>query len=175
MERRVLVLTSWYMPVQVISWREAIVDLYLDKVESIIDYDDEVRSPSIIMKIPAVVRIRRKIKAIRPNVRFSKANVMVRDNERCQYCGKEKTISELTLDHVIPRKHGGKTCWNNIVSACKPCNTKKGCKSADESGMFPLKVPVQPRDLPMISPVRSLEHTPKEWYEFVKPYIVSYV
>ena len=80
----------------------------------------------------------------------------------------------LTADHLIPRANGGKTCFENVVAACGPCNSKKGCMTTDEAGMFPRRMPARPKSLPLVSPVRDLEHAPVEWVPFVRPYLPTY-
>ena len=72
----------------------------------------------------------------RRGIRFSRANVYQRDGYRCQYCRQKFSARELSYDHVVPRAAGGRTCWENIVTACRPCNTRKGSRGCDESGMW---------------------------------------
>lgn len=167
MERRTLVLTSWYMPMQIINWRDAIVDLYQNKVEAVINYDEVVRSPSVEMRVPAVVRIRRKVKMIKPKVKFSKANIVVRDRGRCQYCLKQFSMSQLTFDHVFPRSRGGETTWENVVCACRSCNMAKGDKTPEEAGMLLHTIPRRPEALPW-SPLRVHgPDVPEQWEGYV--------
>jgi 5-methylcytosine-specific restriction endonuclease McrA len=155
------------MPIQIINWRDAIIDLYQNKVESIIDYDDTVRSPSVEMKIPAVIRIRRKTKVIKPKVKFSKLNIVTRDNSRCQYCLEKFPASRLTYDHVFPRSRGGETSWENVVCACRPCNMRKGDKTPEEAGMRLHTVPRRPEALP-VAPLRVQgADIPEQWEGFV--------
>jgi 5-methylcytosine-specific restriction endonuclease McrA len=167
MQRHVLVLTSWYFPYQVIPWQAAITQLYLGKAERLADYAEEVRSPSITMKMPAVVRLRRDLGKRKRGIKFSRFNVYTRDDFRCQYCGERKPMRELTFDHVVPRAHGGSTTWDNIVTACKPCNSAKGRRSCDEAGMFPRREPVRPKTLPLHSPVGDPDRAPTEWLPFL--------
>lgn len=173
MERKVLVLTSWFFPYQVLRWQDAVRLIYTGSANVVTEYNEELRSPSVIWKMPAVIRLHPDVEPKR-KIKFSRINIFTRDRFTCQFCGKKKKVKELTFDHLIPRKNGGKTCWDNIVSACSACNLEKGCRTTDESGMFPLKLPVRPKSLPLISPVRDLEHAPEEWHEFVRPYLPSY-
>jgi 5-methylcytosine-specific restriction endonuclease McrA len=170
MERKVLVLTSWFFPYQILAWQDAVRLLYLDSATVVAEYDEELRSPSTTWKMPAVVRLRKNLE-LKRKVKYSRMNVFLRDRHTCQYCGKRKSDRELTQDHLIPRKNGGTTCFENIVTACKPCNSKKGCKTSDESGFFPFKIPVRPKSLPLAIPVKDLEHAPKEWYDYLSPYL----
>jgi 5-methylcytosine-specific restriction endonuclease McrA len=167
MQRKVLVLTHWYFPYQIVPWQAAITQLYLGKADRIADYAEEVRSPSITMKMPAVIRLRRDVGKRKHAVKLSRFNVFARDQFRCQYCGEPKAMRELTYDHVVPRAHGGRTTWDNIVTACKPCNGKKGRRSCDEVGMFPLRSPVRPRTLPLASPVGDPNGAPTEWLPYL--------
>jgi 5-methylcytosine-specific restriction endonuclease McrA len=167
MEKRVLVLTSWYMPVQIVTWRDAITSLYLGKVEAVVDYSEVVRSPSVAMQIPAVVRTVRKQANVKRGIKFSRPNVYARDGGRCQYCLARLPMGRLTYDHVFPRSRGGETTWTNVVMACKPCNAKKDDKTPEEAGMALHCVPRRPSSLP-IEPLRlsGFADIPEEWAAF---------
>src|SRR5690606_12093917 len=104
---------------------DAVTLLYLGKADRVVDYADEIRSPSVTMKMPAVIRLRRSFGKVKRGVKFSRVNVFARDEHRCQYCGQRLAANKLTYDHVIPRSAGGRTEWTNIVTACRPCNARK--------------------------------------------------
>ena len=87
-------------------------------------------------------------------VRFSRENVYLRDQGRCQYCAESVTRSVATYDHVLPRAQGGRTIWENIVTACGACNAKKGPRTPLEAGMPLRKPPYRPRELPTPEPHR---------------------
>ncbi len=167
MTKRTLLLTSWYFPLKVIRWEDAITMLYLKKADSVIDYDEEIRSPSTAMSLPAVLRLRRNIGKVKRGVKFSRVNVFTRDSFRCQYCGQRSAMSKLTYDHVVPRSCGGRTEWTNIVTACKPCNASKADRTPEESGMFPHNRPVRPKSLPLTGPVIDAARAPREWQDFL--------
>ena len=113
-------------PVSVIDWRRAVKLYFQGRITVLNWYDDwEVSSPTTTMKVPATI-MTKKYHHIKKPVRFSRFNVHLRDEFKCQYCGDEHTFKELTMDHVKPRSAGGTTCWMNIVSACKDCNRDKG-------------------------------------------------
>ena len=173
MEHKTLVLTNWFFPYQILGWRDAIIQVYTETSSVVAEYDEEVRSPSVVWKVPAVVRLRPDIKP-RRKVKFSRFNVFTRDNFTCQYCGVKKVMRELTFDHMVPRKRGGQTRWSNIVTACTTCNSTKGSLTCDEAGMFPRRRPSRPKSLPLVSPVRDLEWAPEEWHDFVRPYLPTY-
>ncbi len=167
MMSRTLLLTSWFFPHTIIRWEDAVTMLYLSKADRVIDYEQEIHSPSVSMKMPAVVRLRRKFGRTKRGVKFSRINVFTRDGFRCQYCSTKLPMGQLTYDHVIPRSCGGRTEWTNIVSACRPCNSRKGNRTADESGMFLRNAPVRPKTLPMTRPIIDVEHAPREWRDFL--------
>jgi len=164
---RTLLLSQSYEPVKIISWQRAITLLSLGKVEVVEEFEGEVRSPSIIIKMPAVVRLLRAFQRHRKPVKFSRVNIYARDKYRCQYCGKRHRIEDLTYDHVIPRSKGGKTIWTNIVTCCWPCNKKKGDMLPEEAGM-PLRAhPKQPRWVPAISVQIRSRTVPDPWRDYL--------
>ena len=75
----------------------------------------------------------------------NRANLLWRDNNQCQYCGKHFCPDSLTMDHVVPKSRGGKNTWINLVTACKKCNQKKGNKTPTECGMYPKRKPKAPK------------------------------
>lgn len=115
------------LPLSTMTWHDSIKAQFLDKVSVISTYKDwEVHSPSITMKVPSIIMMKDYVH-INRSVKFCEENVLLRDEYSCQYCGLncEHDHSMLTYDHVIPSSQGGKTNWNNIVMACRPCNSKK--------------------------------------------------
>tara|TARA_R100000656_G_scaffold104176_1_gene76228 strand:- start:263084 stop:263611 length:528 start_codon:yes stop_codon:yes gene_type:complete len=160
---RTLVLDQSYSPHRVVSWQRAVTMLFQGKVEILEEYDEDIRSISITIKMPAVVRLLRKV-ARRRSVKFSRINVATRDKYRCQYCGTKHTLKRLTYDHVIPRAQGGKTTWENIVMACQKCNSTKGNQTPAQANMRLLSKPVKPNSLPVvrfhIDPQSTL---PEQW------------
>jgi 5-methylcytosine-specific restriction endonuclease McrA len=168
MTTRTLLLTPWYIPIQVLHWQDAIKMVYEETVDVIVEYDEEVRSPSVTWKMPAVVRLR-KLKRARAqgSIKFSRVNVYTRDGYRCQYCGERLDEAELSYDHVVPRYAGGRRTWTNIVTACKACNARKGSRSCDEAGMWPLRSPFEPSSLPLVGPRIDAATAPDEWQDFL--------
>jgi 5-methylcytosine-specific restriction endonuclease McrA len=167
MHTRTLLLAPWYFPLKVISWEAAIKLKYEGTADVVVEYDDEVSSPSVTWKVPAVMRLRKVPGSLKKGVKFSRQNVYMRDGYRCQYCTKKLPPHLLTYDHVTPKSHGGRRDWENIVTACGPCNLKKGNKTCDESGMFPRTLPYRPKSLPLTGPVLNVEEAPEEWRAFL--------
>jgi 5-methylcytosine-specific restriction endonuclease McrA len=166
MNARTLVLTPWYLPYRVVCWEDAITLVYLDKVEVVVSYSQVVRSPSVTLPLPAVIRMKKRVSTHRYRIRFSRVNVFMRDEFRCMYCGKECAQRELTFDHVIPRSQGGRTEWANILSACNRCNTKKGNRTPAQADMAPIRRPFKPDTLPMRPQRLDLGRIPEEWRDF---------
>lgn len=129
-----------YYPLSLWSWQDAIKAVFLDRVNILAEYDRRVSSPSMSMALPSVVCLKSYVKPSR-HPAFTRFNVFLRDRFQCQYCG---TDSDLTFDHVIPRRYGGETTWENIVAACSPCNLRKGGKMPREARMFPAQKPYHP-------------------------------
>jgi len=85
----------------------------------------------------------------RQQVKFSRGNIYLRDQNRCQYCWKKFSSSELSLDHVVPISRGGKSTWENVVCACLPCNVRKGNKLLSECEMRLRRHPARPKWHPL--------------------------
>jgi len=134
--RSVLVLNQDYQALSICSVERAVVLLFQHKAEMVAPRDGLVlRSPSTTFPWPSVIRLKRYISLPYRKVALSRKNVMRRDAFQCQYCGAR---DKLTIDHVFPRSRGGKDTWENLVTACIPCNTRKGNRTPEEANM-PLK------------------------------------
>lgn len=130
-----------YLPVSTWTWQDAIKSVYTDATRVIHEYEDwVVRSPSVSFRVPSVIMLRNYVRNMRV-ARFSDKNVFLRDRYTCQYCHKVFPESELTLDHVVPKKMGGKLRWDNIATACAPCNSTKG----HSTHLKPLHPPMRPK------------------------------
>ena len=129
-----------YYPLSVWPWQTAIKAVFLDRVDIIASYDRSVHSPSLDMKIPSVIALKQYVKPSEFPA-FTRFNVFLRDRFACQYCGRTEN---LTFDHVVPRRLGGKTTWENIITACAPCNMKKGGRTPQQAKMIPMVKPIRP-------------------------------
>ena len=128
------------LPISAVSWKEAILYLYHDKCDVLEWYDDWiVHSANWETHVPAVIMLKTYLRR-NSEVRFSKNNVYLRDTYQCLYCGTKVNNSTATMDHVVPLSKGGKTKWDNIVTACSPCNTRK----EDKTHMKPMYQPYKP-------------------------------
>ncbi|HTJ83080.1 MAG TPA: HNH endonuclease [Polyangiaceae bacterium] len=164
--RPTLLLNAWMLPQRIISWQEAITLWFLGKVDVLEAYDLVVSSPSTSVPMPAVVRLRRLVPHVRRGVKFSRANVFSRDGYTCQYCASKKPRCELSFDHVVPRTFGGRTAWENIVTACRPCNLKKRNRTPEQAGMRLLRKPMRPQSLPIEPMSFGGREIPIEWRDY---------
>jgi 5-methylcytosine-specific restriction endonuclease McrA len=122
-----------YFPLSLWSWQDALKSVFLKRVHIVSEYDRVVHSPSFEMRLPSVISLKRYIQQSKQPA-FTRFNVFLRDGFRCQYCGSGE---DLTFDHVLPRRLGGQTSWENITTACAPCNMRKGGRLDRDSKMFP--------------------------------------
>lgn len=144
-------LSTW--PLSLIPVENAIHALCRDRVVVVETWDEVFRSPSTEIRAPKVVALKHYAPVF-GEPKFCRRNVLLRDRFCCQYCGEKRPSHELTFDHVIPRSRGGRTTWENILTACVDCNSRKGALEPNFSGrrgvagndgrMRPLKVPRRP-------------------------------
>jgi 5-methylcytosine-specific restriction endonuclease McrA len=120
-----------YYPLSLWPWQEVIKAVFLDRVDVVQSYEHVVRSPSFEMQVPSVVALKSYVAQDRAPA-FTRFNLFLRDSFACQYCGSGE---DLTFDHINPRSRGGRTTWENIVTACAPCNLQKGGRTPREAGM----------------------------------------
>lgn len=162
-EARTLILSRGNELIGTISWQRAITLFTLGRVEILESYDREVRSVTVIFKIPAVVRLLRKIPYFRRGVSFSRINIFARDSFACQYCGVKPGTEKLTFDHVVPKSRGGRTTWENVATACSRCNLRKGNRTPEEAGMRLRTHPHEPASVGIVELTIKRRTIPKEW------------
>ncbi|MEN7546872.1 HNH endonuclease [Rapidithrix thailandica] len=139
MTRKVLILNADYRAISICNAYKAFLLVYLGKAEVIRKVHDVfLHSVNRTFDMPSVIRLQHYVKIPYRGVILTRQNIFKRDGNRCVYCNSNE---DLTLDHVIPKSRGGKTTWNNLVSACKSCNSKKGDYLPDEVDM---PLPYQP-------------------------------
>lgn len=166
----VLVLNASYSPLGTVTWMRSVTLIYEGKAEVIEEYEDKlIRSVSTQMKMPAVIRLFKYIKAKVLGLRFNRENVLMRDRFKCQYCLITVSSKTATFDHVIPKSKNGKTEWNNIVTSCKSCNLKKGDSSPEEAGMKLAAIPIKPSSIPLdvIFASRTQYKFHKSWKQYL--------
>ena len=157
-----------YFPLSIWSWQDAVKAVFLDRVNIVSEYEDEVRSPTFSMRLPSVIALKQYVPLSRRPA-FTRFNVFLRDRFTCQYCGATPGASELTFDHVIPKSRGGHTGWDNVVTACSDCNLIKGNKMPRDCGMVPAVAPVEPTNHQLQSNGRSFppNYLHESWRDFL--------
>ena len=132
-----------YFPLSLWSWQDTVKAVFLERVNIVSEYDEMVRSPSFEMRLPSVISLKKYIPASRRPA-FTRFNVFLRDRFACQYCGEGFPTHELTFDHIVPRSRGGRTTWENVVTACSGCNLRKSNRLPRECGIHPKSWPFSP-------------------------------
>jgi 5-methylcytosine-specific restriction endonuclease McrA len=159
LSRRTLVLNANYLPLAVyplslITGQEAVKAVYRGRASVVEEWDEAFRSPSIEIRVPRVIALN-EYTPINAEPKFCRRSILLRDHFRCQYCGVRFESKDLTFDHVVPRAKGGTTVWENILTACVPCNTAKRSRPANwsgkkGSGLRPLKEPRRPTTMELL-------------------------
>jgi 5-methylcytosine-specific restriction endonuclease McrA len=165
--RRVLILNQTFEPLQICSARRAVVLLFAGKAERVEDSGHVLRSPSTTVAVPSVIRLHHFVRQpVAPTLSFNKKNILKRDAYTCQYCGRNGG-ERMTIDHVIPKSLGGRTVWENVVSACRACNLRKGNKPLSAAGMQLLRKPVRPRSASYLGILAHASHHYERWRRYL--------
>ena len=160
----VLVLNQSYEPLTICRVRRAVVLLYHGKAEMLENGVGFIHSISNSFPIPSVIRVAYLIKRPRRLRKLTRFEIFNRDRYTCQYCGKE--TRQLTLDHIIPRYRGGQHTWENVVSACVPCNRRKAGKTPQEARMRLIRPPSYPHGSTLFIPYQY-QQTKSEWQKYL--------
>ena len=161
----VLVLNQNYEPLNVCQVRRAVVLIYRGKAEMLENGTGFIHSATNTFPLPSVIRLDYMIKRPRPMRKLTRLEVFNRDQYTCQYCGKQS--HQLALDRVFPRHQGGEHVWENVVSACIPCNRHKAGKTPSEAGMKLTHHPAPPHDnIYFYIPYHYLQ-TQHEWQKYL--------
>jgi 5-methylcytosine-specific restriction endonuclease McrA len=188
----VLLLNRLYMALRVISAKRAITLTYRALAEVVsfedgqyLSYDfgdwvevsaakaafepeahDWIRTVRFQIAVPKVIRLLGYDKLPRSDVKLNRRNLFARDHNRCQYCGRRFPTSELSIDHLVPRARGGKTCWENVVCACAGCNAKKGGRTPKQANMQLVAKPRRPQRSPVLT-VKLSDARYASWKQFL--------
>ena len=179
----VLVLNNLYQAVQITGAERAFRLFYAGRARALapdfraydfdnwcdlpVGIDDEVIcTPSRHIRIPRVIQLVHYDRVPHREVRFTRRNIFYRDRSRCQYCGRVFAQRDLNLDHVVPLSRGGRSEWTNVVTACLPCNSKKGNRLPDEAGMALVRRPRKPAGHPLLR-ASWISRFHEEWKTFL--------
>ena len=138
----VLVLNANFEPINVCSTRRAIGLILAEKAAMVVNGRGHIHTINQLLPRPSVIRLEHMIHRPRPRVKLTRREVFRRDNYTCQYCGRH--VSPLTVDHILPKRLGGKHIWTNVVAACPGCNHRKGGRRLEEVNMYLLHEPKEP-------------------------------
>jgi len=158
--KKVLVLNSTYVPINITSWKRAMIMLYKGKAAGVV-YNGHLINGRF--RLPEVVKLVNYVPVPYTEVVFSRKNIYLRDNYTCQYCGKRG--GNLTIDHIIPKSRGGEDTWENMVVCCARCNHKKGNRTLEEAGMKLISMPYRPPSTLYLHMTR-LPGIPESWYDY---------
>jgi 5-methylcytosine-specific restriction endonuclease McrA len=188
----VLLLNRLYMAIRVISAKRAMTLLYRELAEVVafddgafLAYDfgdwvevsqakarfepekhDWIRTVRFQIAVPKIIRMLGYDRVPQTHVKLNRRNLFARDGNRCQYCGKRCPTSDLSLDHVVPRSHGGGNTWENIVCACIRCNVRKGGRTPEQAGMKLIVVPRRPKRSPVLT-IKLSDSKYASWKQFL--------
>ena len=160
LEKQVLILNAnykplSYYPLSVNGMKNVIKKMLKNRLIIVEEYPDTININGMTIHLPKTAALK-EYKDIYQAPKFNRYNVYLRDKFTCQYCGKRFPAHELTYDHLVPKYKGGKTDWLNIITACRCCNGKKGCK--DAKGKFiPLSTPHIPSNAELLRNLKELQ------------------
>ena len=154
-----------YYPLSLWPWQTAVKAMFLERVDVIAHYEREVRSATTRLRLPSVIALKQYVKPS-AHPAFTRFNLFLRDKFQCQYCGSPK---DLTFDHVIPRSQGGRTTWENVATACSPCNLRKGGRTPREAGIRLMQTPHRPTTWQLQDHGRSYppNHLHESWLDWL--------
>ncbi|AKU96837.1 HNH endonuclease family protein [Labilithrix luteola] len=185
LSKPVLVLNRVFQPVQLTTAKRAFVLLYggsanaLDEDGEEYDFalwrtlpvrrsDDALPIIGSALRVPRVLHLHRYDRTPKVSVRLTRRNLMFRDQHQCQYCGKQPPLRELNIDHVLPRSRGGPDSWENLVTACRICNLRKGWKTPEEANMRLARRPFRPKWTMTAQLLLGSGTKYREWEPFLK-------
>jgi 5-methylcytosine-specific restriction endonuclease McrA len=161
----VLKLDSSFKPVEIISWQEAVVLTWLNKAWAAEYTDKWVNSAKKAFQIPSVIVLFRYIDEKFFTLPCTRRNILLRDENRCQYCSKTFREEDLTIDHVIPKSKGGSSEWDNVVAACHDCNQRKSHFLLENAPVSLIRRPKRPTYRSMIK--KRVGDANSSWKEYL--------
>lgn len=160
---RALVLNATYEPLSVVARRRALVLVLAERADVVHLSDVVYHAERSSYPVPSVVRLRHHVRVpYRRRAALSRRGVFARDAGRCQYCGARAE----SIDHVVPRSRGGEHCWENVVAACRPCNTSKRDRLLEHTAMRLVRRPSAPPPTTWV--VAAVDDVPVEWQAYLQ-------
>jgi 5-methylcytosine-specific restriction endonuclease McrA len=167
MQEPVLVLNATYEPINVTAVRRAMVLMLKGVAQAEELHNAEVHSAAHAHQVPSVIRLLAYRHIPQQSRALSRKNILLRDRNTCQFCGRVFPSAELTLDHVLPRSRGGRSSWENLVACCYHCNNTKGDRTPEEAG---LKLARKPRPFTLHTSrqlMRLIGHRDDRWRKYL--------
>lgn len=183
----VLILNKSWIPLHIVDYKKAMSLIYTENahaldmeflsytfadwlafsIKNAYDYK-HVRTINYKIAIPEIIVLTNYNSIPKRDIKFSRQTVFERDKQICQYCGGKFTMDELTMDHVIPKSHGGKSSWANIVACCSPCNHKKANRTPVQANMHLIHQPVEPKWTSPFTKLGGKMQVCKSWNHFLE-------
>ena len=184
LQRPVLLINRYYVPVCITTVRRGIVLLYTGNAQvldadgatydfsrwrqlPVVNGDRGIPTVDSTLRVPRVLQLLRFDRMPQTRIRLSRRNLLLRDQHQCQYCGARPGVRHLNVDHVRPRSRGGAHSWENLVISCRSCNLKKGQRTPEEAGMKLVRRPQRPRWSPTAHILMSHQQLLVEWQPFL--------
>jgi 5-methylcytosine-specific restriction endonuclease McrA len=167
LQEPVLVLNATFEPINVTAVRRALVLMLKGVAQAEEMNHTEVHSAQKAMKVPSVIRLLAYRHIPQQSRALSRKNILLRDRNTCQFCGRTLPASELTLDHVVPRSRGGRSSWDNLVACCYECNNRKGDRTPEEAGLHLVR---RPRPFTLHTSrqlMRLIGHQEEKWRKYL--------
>jgi len=157
-----------YFPLSLWSWQDTVKAVFMDRVNVVSEYEQVVHSPSVSFQLPSVIALKEFVPMVRRPA-FTRFNVFLRDRFSCQYCNGRFRVEDLTFDHVVPRSLGGRTTWENVVTACSCCNLLKANALPAQCGMHPHRFPDAPSNYELQENGRAFppNYLHESWRDFL--------
>jgi 5-methylcytosine-specific restriction endonuclease McrA len=144
----ILVLNADFLPINVTTFKQAFKLVWKGKAEIVEDTGICLNTNVGIYNKPSVIRLVKYAYVPHRKIILSRENIFKRDDGKCGYCNSTKN---LTLDHIKPKSKGGLNTWENLVTCCFSCNSKKGDRTPEQAGMKLLIKPFRPNSFYFIS------------------------
>ena len=162
LNNKVLLLNNSYEPISIITAKKAVIMYFLDKVDVVKKSKIVINSLYLKFNIPEVIKLKNYIYIKHSKIPLTRKNILKRDNNTCQYCGKNK--SEITIDHILPKDKGGNDSWSNLVVACKRCNMIKGNYLLKDIDMQLIRKPFEPTKIIYL---QNVGKNNKSWHPYL--------
>ena len=162
LNNKVLLLNNSYEPISIITAKKAVIMYFLNKVDVVKKSKIVINSLYLKFNIPEVIKLKNYIYIKHSKIPLTRKNILKRDNNTCQYCGKNK--SEITIDHILPKDKGGNDSWNNLVVACKRCNMIKGNYLLKDIDMQLIRKPFEPTKIIYL---QNVGKNNKSWHPYL--------